>query len=40
LRIELTEIAKGIAIAFALSVILLFVSHNITFDHLSESIHN
>lgn len=35
-----TEIVKGISIIFALSVILVFVSHTFTFQHLAESIHN
>jgi hypothetical protein len=34
------EIAKGISIVFALSVILTFISHNYPFQHLNESIYN
>src|SRR5262245_49141977 len=34
-----TEIAKGISAIIALSAILVFVSHSITFQHIEESIH-
>ena len=34
------EVVKGISIVLALSVILVFVSHSITFSHLEESIFN
>ena len=34
------EVVKGISIVLALSVILVFVSHTVTFSHLEESIFN
>src|SRR6516165_714151 len=37
---RLTEIGKGISIIFALAVILVWISHTVTFQHLAESIHN
>ena len=38
--LRLIEIAKGISTVFALAVILVWVSHTVTFQHLAESIHN
>ena len=35
-----SEIAKGISVIFALSVILTYVAHNYPFQHLNDSIHN